>query len=97
MKKIGLDLAQAGDILAKDLLSPKGLLVLNKGARLTAPILARLHKIALTELFIEGDGDELSAAARQQQLDLLERRFSGHENNALMMELKRIVASHLQQ
>ncbi|MHB1697357.1 MAG: hypothetical protein ACYCSQ_04560 [bacterium] len=104
MKKISADNLKTGDILAKDIVSDKGLTVLKKGAVLTNKLIENIKRldsdstgVSESYIFIEGNGNtqpknsEENKEKTEKELSLLEKRFQYIGNNELMEEIKEII------
>ena len=95
MQKVKADKLKAGDVLAKDIVSEKGITVLKKGTELTAKFIANIKKISGEYLsseemhvFIEGtDSDpekynKISLENKEKmekEIASLEKRFKNIE------------------
>jgi predicted ribosome quality control (RQC) complex YloA/Tae2 family protein len=106
MKRILADKLKAGDMLAKDILSDKGMPILKKGAVLTDKFIENIKKlnshssaIAENYVFIEENGgtNEESCIENKEEmkneLALLEKRFQDTENDEAMVQIKEIIKS----
>ena len=70
--------------------------MIQAGAELTAALIERLRGMGIDTVVVASD-DESTAATRPlaELLAELEERFTGHEQDARMMQLKDIVARQL--
>ena len=93
MGTIALENARAGQILAAPLEDARGRILLPRGARLSAAVIARLRGWGINRLSIEGDYQD--AASSEKLLEDLEFRFAGLEEDALMMQIKAVARRHL--
>ncbi|MHB8231614.1 MAG: hypothetical protein ACYDDB_01760 [bacterium] len=104
MRKVSAEDLKAGDILAKDIISVKGLMVLKKGAVLTDKFIENIKKLnsdsaVLSENYIFIEGNDNTAAENsienkekiEKELSLLEKRFQYAENDEFMEEIKEII------
>ena len=104
MKKTAAENLKAGDILAKDIISGKGITVLKKGTVLTDKFIGNIKKIIAdsTEasdnyIFIEGtagsqtENDIENKEKMEKELSLLEKRFLHAESGEFMKEIKEII------
>lgn len=93
MKKLSILEAKAGDVVARPVSTASGVVLVRPGTALTGELLGRLESLGIDTVCVEGP----SADARplDEILQALEERFAGHEQNALMMELKAVVAARL--
>lgn len=82
--------------MALQVLNKRGMMVLPKGAKLTLFLLERLRRMGVMEVAVEGqDPNAPPPKSCDQLLADLEARFTGLEENALMMEIARIARQHL--
>ena len=104
MKKVTAENLKAGDILAKDIISGKGITVLKKGTVLTDKFIGNIKKITAdstgTEdnyIFIEGtagaetENDSKNKEKMEKELSSLEERFLHAESGEFMKEIKEII------
>lgn len=97
MQKIPLDLAEPGMVLAKSIITDNGIQLCAEGTELTAPIIARLNKMQITFVTLEGKPVESGAlapsnAAFVQELNV---RFSKIRNDPIMDRIKAAVENAL--
>jgi len=93
MRTISVDEAQVGDVLAEALDDGQGKMLLPKGSKLSPAAISLLKRREIRELNVEGeDPDAVDAAKVLEDLDF---RFSDLEEDALMMEIKKIARGHL--
>lgn len=93
MKRLPLSEVHPGDIVARPVVMANGVVLVQSGTTLSGELLARLERLGVDAVAVEGtsaDGPPL-----EEQLQALERRFAGHEQNTLMMQLKTVVADRL--
>ncbi|MBN1670025.1 MAG: hypothetical protein JXR37_03265 [Kiritimatiellae bacterium] len=94
MKNVAIQEVSAGDTIARDLMSSSGSLILAKGTQLSDSMIARLKKMNVRELVVEGQD-----AQSQEQVDALlaglEARFAGRTADPYLSEMKRIVEGHI--
>jgi hypothetical protein len=93
MQKIPLNLAEPGMILAKPIISDKGIQLCGEGTELTAPLIARLNKMQISFVTLKGKPVESGAivpstAACVQELNV---RFSKIRNDPVMDKIKAAV------
>ena len=93
MRRIAVDEAQAGDLLAEPLENTQGKILLPKGAKLSSAVISRLRGWGIQTLAVEGDDPDSTSA--EKLLEVLEFRFSDLEEDELMMRIKTIARSHL--
>jgi hypothetical protein len=95
MKKLSITEAEAGNVVARPVATSSGMVMVQPGAVLTAEIIARLANLGIDIVWVEGTTAD--AKPLEAQLAELDRRFAGHEDDPLMMELKAVVASCISQ
>jgi hypothetical protein len=96
MRVIFLDEAKPGDEVAEQVRNERGMTILPKGAKLTLSLIDRLRRMGVKEVSVEGhDPNAPPPKTRDELLADLDTRFEGLEQNALMMEIKRIARQHL--
>ena len=72
------------------------MVILPKGAELTAPVIGRLQKMSITEIAIEGeDPNAPPPKTLEESLEELDARFEGLEDVHVMMTIKDIAREHL--
>ena len=104
MKKTAVENLKAGDILAKDIISGKGITVLKKGTILTDKFIGNIKKITAEStgaldnyIFIDGtagaetENDTENKEKMEKELSLLEKRFLRAESGKFMKEIKEII------
>ncbi len=84
---------QPGAVLAKDLKDASGALMLAKGGTISAGLIRALQRMNIQEAAIHG-GDSDDGEAAGVRIAALRSRFEGHEQNAFMSEIERIVREH---
>jgi hypothetical protein len=89
MKKVAITQVVAGQVVARPVVSNSGTVMMQPGAVLTADIAARLMDIGVGQVWVEGVPED--AKPLEVTLAELDRRFAGHEEDPLMMDLKSIV------
>jgi len=90
MKKISLTQVEAGQIVARPVATSGGMVMMQPGAQLTAEIIGRLTNLGIDTVWVEGISED--AKPVDVLLAELDRRFTGHEDDPLMMALKAVVA-----
>jgi hypothetical protein len=93
MKRVSIPDAQAGEIVARPVVTSNGVVLVQPGTPLSAELLARLDDLGIDTICLEGPSPD--AKPLDEILQALEQRFAGHEQNTLMMELKALVAARL--
>ena len=82
--------------MAEPVVNDRGMVILPKGAELTAPVIGRLQKMNVTEVAVEGeDPNAPPPKTLEEQLEELDERFEGLDGNRRMMEIKAIARDHL--
>ena len=96
MRQIFLDEAKPGDEVAQPVRNERGMVILPKGAKLSAPMIAKMRRMGVGELVVEGDDPNAPPPKTLEELlDDLDVRFEGLDNNRLMMTIKKIARDHL--
>ena len=96
MRTILLDAARPGDEVAEPVRNQRGLVILSKGAKLSLSLIARLRRMGVVEVAVEGDDPNAPPPKTlDERLRDLEERFEGLEGNPLMVEIKNIAREHL--
>jgi hypothetical protein len=85
MPQIQIDRVQSGQLLEQPVANASGIVLVRAGTELTPSLVERLRDLGFTELPVRlapgsGPSPEFVAA--------VELRFRGHEQNALMMQIK---------
>ena len=93
MRRVQVEDAVPGEVLAEPLSNSRGQVLLPKGARLSAAVLSRCRGWGVEVVVVEGEDQE--AAERQQLLADLEFRFAEVQDDELMEQIKRIARGHL--
>jgi len=96
MPRIALSRAEPGQKLTRPIVTSSGVVMVQAGAELTATLIERLRGMGIDTVVVSS-GDEPSAEHRPlpELLADLDERFTGHEQDPWMMQLKDIVARHL--
>ena len=94
MRKVSIEEAKAGDVVAEPVQDQNGRVILPVGAKLSQAVLSRLEGWGVFTLDIEGEEAD-GAESKERLLDALEHRFAGLEDDELMMQIKEIARGHL--
>ena len=99
MRDIDVGQAVVGDVVAEPVVNEQGRVLLPKGAKLSPAVLSRLQGWGVMRLRLEGDdvrGEDDGADTDDSVLvEALEHRFSDWQEDALMLEIKRVARTHL--
>ncbi len=111
MQKVKTDKLKAGDVLAKDIVSEKGITVLKKGTELTDKFIENIKKISgeysspeEMHIFIEGTGrdqekdNKISVENKEKmekEIASLEKRFKNIEGYEYMKEIKDAIKNQI--
>lgn len=96
LRRLYLSESQPGDVIAEPVVNDRGMVILPKGAELTAPVIRRLQQMNVTEVAIEGDDPNAPPPkSLDELLEDLDERFEGLEHHRVMMEIKAIVRERL--
>lgn len=93
MRRLPLTEIAAGSVVARPVLTGSGVVLVRPGTELTAELIARLDALHVDSVWLEGASPD--AKPVEQLLLELDERFTGHEQDALMMDLKAVVAARL--
>lgn len=102
-KNIKIEDVRPGDLVGRDIVSPKGQLVLRKGIELTSTLIDQLKRLGIAQVLIETEGSavEIDEALLDRKLQkaemLIDRQFSHvSPDNNIMKGLKEIFREYLQ-
>ena len=95
MRRIRVQEAKVGDLLAAPVTDRQGRTLLPKGARLSPAVLSRLQGWGVFELSVEGQGAWKSDKSTAQLLADLEHRFADWQDQPLMRQIEEIARRHL--
>ena len=95
MRRIRVQEAKVGEVLAAPLIDRQGRTLLPKGAKLSPAVLSRLQGWGVFELDIEGQGARASKKSTDQLLADLEHRFADWQDQPLMRQIEEIARRHL--
>jgi hypothetical protein len=90
MKKLSITDVEAGQVVARPVATSSGLVMVQPGAELTPEIISRLSDLGIDTVWVEGVSED--AKPIETLLAELDRRFTGHDGDPLMMALKAVVA-----
>ncbi|MBW2601156.1 MAG: hypothetical protein JRD47_04400 [Deltaproteobacteria bacterium] len=93
MQKIPLKLATPGMKLAKAVINDRGMTLCGAGTELNEETLARLARIEVERITVEGHPVELDGEGKglSQQIDELHARFRKVDKNPLMKKIKNVL------
>lgn len=98
MRQVFLEDAQPGDEVAQPVKNDRGMVILPKGAKLSVPMIAKMRRMGVLEVVIEGDDPNAPPPKTLDELLVdLDFRFEGLEDNKLMMVIKKTARAHLLQ
>ncbi|MDI6790305.1 MAG: hypothetical protein QME44_06430 [Thermodesulfobacteriota bacterium] len=93
---IDLNNAESGMVIAEDTLNSRGSLILKKGTVLTDDLIKKLKSWGVSELCVEGDGQENTPAiSKGIGMEELEGRFSDVRGNAIMEKIMAAVREYV--
>jgi hypothetical protein len=95
MKKLPLIGAEAGQVVARPVATSSGMVMVQPGAELTAEIISRLVDLGVDTVWVEGTAEDAKPVG--ELLAELDRRFTGHDDDPLMMALKAVVVGCIAQ
>ena len=98
MQRIKLGQAAPGMVTARPIEAPNGQVLCAKGTVLSEPLIARLQKMDLTHVTVEGHPVDDGKAPKTLEAELaeLDRRFQRVMDNKLMAALKVVVHKHIE-
>ena len=94
MRQIPVEEAEVGDVVAEPIEDENGRVLLPAGAKLSQAVIDRLRGWGVFALNIE-DEEQEGGKSREELVDELDYRFTGLEEDALMMLIKEIARGHL--
>ncbi|MFT5368942.1 MAG: hypothetical protein ACI8V2_003915 [Candidatus Latescibacterota bacterium] len=98
MRQVFLEDAKPGDEVAEPVKNDRGMVILPKGAKLSVPMIAKMRRMGVLEVVIEGDDPNAPPPKTLDELlEDLDFRFDGLEDNKLMMAIKKTAREHLLQ
>ncbi|HEY3380235.1 MAG TPA: hypothetical protein VGK32_00620 [Vicinamibacterales bacterium] len=95
MKKLRITEVEAGEVVARAVTTNSGVVLMQPGAVLTSDLISRLVNLGVDMIAVEGTGPDTKSV--EVQLAELADRFTGHEQDPLMMELQAIIATRIRQ
>lgn len=95
MRRIRVQEAKVGEVLAAPVINRQGRTLLPKGARLSPAVLSRLQGWGVFEVQVEGQGNWTSEKSSAQLLADLQRRFADWQDQPLMRQIEEIARRHL--
>ena len=96
MRQIFLEDATPGDEVAEPVKNDRGMVILPKGAKLSVPMIAKMRRMGVREVVVEGDDPNAPPPKTLDELLAdLEFQFEGLEDNKLMMAIKKTAREHL--
>jgi hypothetical protein len=92
MRKIAVEKIEDNMVLARDVSSTSGNVLLGKGTALTETMGRRLKNWSIFFVYIEGEEESLEQqqtveVSAEEVRDLLEKKFSGHLDDPIMQKL----------
>lgn len=98
MRKVTIDEAPVGGILAEDCLATDGTLLLPRERSLTAPIIQRLKKLGIKILSLQPDQtDENKVPDPDRELQIADIRFSRFSNNPYYCAIREALVEWLEE
>jgi hypothetical protein len=97
MPKIPLSQVQPDQRLARPVTNASGVVLVQAGTALSAALIHRLLGLGIDTVTVAAEGsDEGEDRPLEERLRELDARFAGHEQDAVMMQIKDAVARQLQ-
>lgn len=98
MRQVFLEDAKPGDEVAEPVKNDRGMVILPKGAKLSVPMIAKMRRMGIREVVVEGDDPNAPPPKTLDELlEDLDFQFEGLDNNKLMMAIKTTAREHLLQ
>jgi hypothetical protein len=85
-----IDRVAVGQVLEQPVTNASGVTLVRAGTELTGALLSRLRDLGYLELEVQPTGEAL-AEARAAARAAIDARFEGHEQDPLMMQIKRLL------
>ncbi|MEE9275849.1 MAG: hypothetical protein V3V62_11120 [bacterium] len=97
MQRIKLSQSAPGMVIARSIEAHNGQVLCAKGTKLSETLIARLEKLEISHVSVEGRSIDDGQAAKtlEEEISELEVRFQGLESNKLMTALKGVIAKHI--
>lgn len=95
MKRVVIEELTAGMVLAKPVTNSTGLVVLPLGAELDESTLARLQRLGLTSVYVEGDAGDASGKTLAELEAELDHRFRRVIDDPLQYQLREAIRLQL--
>jgi hypothetical protein len=95
MKKVPIDLLEGNAVVARELKSDAGNVILAKGVSITPSMKAVLLRMGVTGIFIETDAVNAAAVDMGTHLEMLDQRCRRSECSPYLEEIRSIVTDHL--
>ena len=99
MGKIPIEQLTPGQRVARKVVTPSHVTLMQPGVELTEVLIERLRDLGVLEVWVEDPpaGTTTVLPTLDEQLAALENRFSNHQSNPLMLELKAVIARQFAQ
>lgn len=95
MQRIPISELKAGMVVAKAIMNDSGMVLLSEGTALTESLIARLGRMDLKSIFIEGAA--ASGKSREEMLADLDSRFSKTESEPYMGKIKAAIKARIEE
>ncbi|MGO9380421.1 MAG: hypothetical protein ACLPN1_05685 [Dissulfurispiraceae bacterium] len=95
MQKIRVSELKTGMVVARAITNDSGMVLLSEGTSLTAALIARLIRMDLESIFIEGA--PATGKSLEEMLSDLDNRFKKTEKNPYMNVIKGIIRERLEE
>lgn len=95
MARISLAQARAGQEVLRPVVNNNGVVLVQAGARLSDSIIERLRNLGISFIVVAGPDPASDVKTPEARLAELDRRFAGHEDDPLMVQLKQVVAAQI--
>jgi hypothetical protein len=97
MQRIKVEQAEAGMVTAHPIEMSNGQILCAKSTELTAPVLARLSKLEISHIIVEGHpvDDGKPQKTPEEELSNLDQRFRTVTDHKIMQALKMVVRKYI--
>ncbi len=94
MRKIPIDSAESGMVLARDVTNPSGAVLFPQGAELDERMISRLKGLQVDFIFVEGHSEP--RMSKELYLKKVEQALSKAEMNTVMQTIRDTLLKHIE-
>ncbi len=91
MGRLAIEEVTPGQTAARPVVNANGMVLVQAGTELTASLITRLKGLGVATVVVAGADGLGPRKPVEQQVDEIERRFEGHNDDELMMAIKQMV------